>query len=1242
MGGTVPLQIRSVAVPFSHKDLLRVTLCIFHITADVTMLPTSLTRFVNRSLNIRTAEWPQLGLLVLMLFLAVVGNVWGRTIAYAALLDQVGIDALPVVLMVSAVLSFIVIAVYTAFADRITNERLLIAILLVTMAGVGSGRFLLAQGLETIAYPFLYLLFMVIIENTFFLHWWTYVNSYYDTRAAKRIVPIVATSARIASIVAGRTIRPLNQLYTPAQIVTFWLGLLAIVTLIAWLMPQKRKTGSAPPQITAGGKAQRSRYLHNLRQGYDYVVQSSYLRWLALATLTLMVLYPILNYQTSALLAVELNCSGEAGCTEAISNFVGELISNANLLLLPVQLFLLSRIIGRIGLGNANLIYPTGTLFIGVALVAVPGIPTAALAYLARTVFRTTFRNPTDSLLYNAVPLHVKGRARGFISGLIVPIGTFVGSGLVLLPLVRTPWFVPLLIVVLVVAYFASVLGVRRRYGQALVEMLEQEDYSFLLSQEATELTTADPATLKWLKQKLASSKSEEFTIFMARLISETGGGAAAPILEQIARDTSGHTRAIIIDMMIAADMRGDSVRQLFTGFLADESSEVRHSAVVGLKQWAGPADERFLAVALQLLSDPDIEVRAEVVPSLLHSPDARHQEAGQQAVEALLQSDTVEDRIYAIRALRQADDDRFVPPIIDSLNDPADEVRLEAAVALEALVPHHLRHMATGTLVRRMETLLQDPVERVRQAALAVLAHAGTHDSYQVMVKALRDGSSQVRTTAVETLAQIGKGIIPEVHPQLDAPDPQLRKMAAVVLSRVDRREFEPLIGAHVTGNLLAIYRNHNHLAALDALRGYATANILCSGLQEQNEALLDEIFYLLTTVHGNDDVHIIRESLQSETERVRANALEALESLTSAQTARLVAPLFSPEVETAALLSLSQETWDMVPLATSKALQQLLAENNDAWLRTIATHALGDIGVALVTGGGQKKEAPPGEPRGAASAETAVEKPPAKRKRRRRQITDLLDALADDAPPPSPPPPESAGDDPQPGVTETLYYPPPSVTKQLTLPKIISILQTPLNDSSESVQAAAQAAYQAISDPQQAQAKKEGIMLSDIERIIFLKEVPFFRGMTINQLKVLTRVCEEELFAAGTTICHEGEPGGVLYVIVRGRVAVEREGRRKGSVARLATIEAHSYFGEITLFDTGPRTASIVALQDTFTLKIRREPLIALARQYPDLSLELIDVLSQRLREINARVAELTRAQPRELHQLFDQLGD
>lgn len=164
---------------------------------------------------------------------------------------------------------------------------------------------------------------------------------------------------------------------------------------------------------------------------------------------------------------------------------------------------------------------------------------------------------------------------------------------------------------------------------------------------------------------------------------------------------------------------------------------------------------------------------------------------------------------------------------------------------------------------------------------------------------------------------------------------------------------------------------------------------------------------------------------------------------------------------------------------------------------------------------------------------------------------------------------------------------------------------------------------------------------MLSAIEKIIFLKEVPFFQGMTVDQLRVLADVCEEQLFVEDTRIFNEGDAGGTLYVVVSGRVGIEQE-KRTGSFARLADAGAHSYFGEMNLFDNSPHSTSAIALQDTMTLRLRREPLIALARQYPDLSLELINVLSSRLREVSDRIAELTKTRPRVLHKFFDQFEE
>ena len=73
------------------------------------------------------------------------------------------------------------------------------------------------------------------------------------------------------------------------------------------------------------------------------------------------------------------------------------------------------------------------------------------------------------------------------------------------------------------------------------------------------------------------------------------------------------------------------------------------------------------------------------------------------------------------------------------------------------------------------------------------------------------------------------------------------------------------------------------------------------------------------------------------------------------------------------------------------------------------------------------------------------------------------------------------------------------------------------------------------------------------------------------------------------------------------------------------LAVYGVNTEFGEMSLFDGQPRSADAVTTEDTLMLTIRREPLLALTRQYPDLSVHLITTLSERLRHANEQIAQL-----------------
>jgi HEAT repeat protein len=279
----------------------------------------------------------------------------------------------------------------------------------------------------------------------------------------------------------------------------------------------------------------------------------------------------------------------------------------------------------------------------------------------------------------------------------------------------------------LATAFVITGIIISRRYAQALIALLEQEDFSFLLSQEASDIVVTDPATLRSLEQKLHESKSPEFTVFMAKLISDIGGNAAIPILDNAARQQeNGRVRATIVDILVASDVRDNAVRQLYTDLLDDPSADVRNSAVQGLLLIEGD-DDRFLQLSIEKLDDPDLDVRALLLPGLLKSKNADYQTPANEKLEELLSSVDAQARIRGVRVLGAVVDAPSIKRLLHFLKDRNDAVRLEAATFIETISEDKLPPDTQPAIVKQMTPLYNDPIERVRQLAFIVLGRLGS-----------------------------------------------------------------------------------------------------------------------------------------------------------------------------------------------------------------------------------------------------------------------------------------------------------------------------------------------------------------------------------------------------------------------------------------------------------------------------------------------------------------------------------
>ena len=131
------------------------------------------------------------------------------------------------------------------------------------------------------------------------------------------------------------------------------------------------------------------------------------------------------------------------------------------------------------------------------------------------------------------------------------------------------------------------------------------------------------------------------------------------------------------------------------------------------------------------------------------------------------------------------------------------------------------------------------------------------------------------------------------------------------------------------------------------------------------------------------------------------------------------------------------------------------------------------------------------------------------------------------------------------------------------------------------------------------------------------------FFRGIEpevkafiLNALPLLTLKKGQRLF-------ERGDPGGVMYLVLEGRIEISmiNEAGRKIS---FNLIEAGNCFGEISMLDHHPRTASAVAVVPSRLQPISYDTFKAAAKRCPDLALTIIDILCERVRWVSDSVEE------------------
>lgn len=136
-------------------------------------------------------------------------------------------------------------------------------------------------------------------------------------------------------------------------------------------------------------------------------------------------------------------------------------------------------------------------------------------------------------------------------------------------------------------------------------------------------------------------------------------------------------------------------------------------------------------------------------------------------------------------------------------------------------------------------------------------------------------------------------------------------------------------------------------------------------------------------------------------------------------------------------------------------------------------------------------------------------------------------------------------------------------------------------------------------------------------------LRQVPFFAELSQEELSELSARMVSRRFSTGQVVFHHGDPGGLLYIIQKGKIKISYA-TVEGQEALLAILGKDDFFGELALLDEAPRSASAQALESTETLTLHREDFLRFLRHNPDFTLHVLRTLTQRIRNLNSQVSD------------------
>jgi len=138
-------------------------------------------------------------------------------------------------------------------------------------------------------------------------------------------------------------------------------------------------------------------------------------------------------------------------------------------------------------------------------------------------------------------------------------------------------------------------------------------------------------------------------------------------------------------------------------------------------------------------------------------------------------------------------------------------------------------------------------------------------------------------------------------------------------------------------------------------------------------------------------------------------------------------------------------------------------------------------------------------------------------------------------------------------------------------------------------------------------------------------LRSIPLFSELSDKDLQKISQVASKKLYHKDNLILIEEEIGSTLFIILNGRVKISRI-TDDGREVILAILSEGDFFGEMALLDGQTRSANVTAIEDSELMVLRREDFLQMLRDYPQIAINLLKELAQRIRKSDEHIKSLS----------------